>query len=412
MGPKKIFSNRDSMNLAKKPAASSGAIQSASKKPAVKSVSRKPAASDLTEKKVADMSKHMNTMSVFDKMDFYAKNQKKFGEGQNVQTFLNTMTEADRQCVWKRFEHGRSKDDECKKNWQKIATGLGSDRRKKELLQAFLTGGRDVKSKHYTSETSRMLISDVTTETSEWVPFSRILREFGLAETRRRLLGGSIEHRKDPCTPEEMQFKHCTTLETHKEESSHTYQGKAKANAEVNQWLAIKGYTQPEFADPSGGNENILKFLDEAKVGIPAQKKRKVDPTLALKDQDETETEAAGSASASAAPGNPAGLALLADSLSQNPTGQKATCKQVNKRIEDMMSVATAMKGQVQCHCIGKKTNVAVDSIVKILDNNIIALKKLLKKDKITCEQAKGSLVNASKAIAVAGKLCTDFDAM
>jgi hypothetical protein len=64
----------------------------------------------------------------------------------------------------------------------------------------------------------------------------------------------------------------------------------------------------------------------------------------------------------------------LADTLSQNPKGQKPSCKQVNERIEGMMSVATAMKGQLQCHCIGKKTNASVVDIVNTLDTNVNVL--------------------------------------
>lgn len=229
----------------KKPAAVVG------KKGTKKDANKKPASNSFQPSKE-------EPMSLDEKIDKFlgAKNNQDIGD------FLDKLSEHQRQALWQRFANARKAlGDSAKEQWTKAATGPGSTPAKNKLLMVFLKAKGDLKnSTAYVNTLATLSKTTGTKHEEEWVPFARILQEYGLNEVKRRLSKGSIVAKKAEDDPDEWVFRLNKTIK-YSDEQHHQQMGLAgSGKAELEQYIKMKGQLMPDFAQENSAGMEALNL--------------------------------------------------------------------------------------------------------------------------------------------------------
>ena len=352
------------------------------KKPSAAGIMKKPSAptsdGQLTEANLCQLQTKMQNMTIPEKMEYYVNNKKLNAEG-NIDAFLGSLTDQDRQAVWKTFEYGRGKDPRAVADYENLCRGRGSDTRKKQALHAFMLANRDVKSAVYMHEVNTMTHSNTTREVQEWVPFKAILNKYGLAEAHRRLKKGTVQYRRDPEDQEEFQFLDCRSKTVQEDTLSHTHTARKEGKGDLQQWLTLKGFTESPLT-PLGGQDG-----DEISKMLSLDKKK---DTKAICDQGDAPED----------DDRMQKMVQLADKIS---TCSKGTNVKVLDRIEQMLTVTNTMKGHLQCESMSAKTITKANYTkhADLLANIATKLTKALKTKNIAMESVKSLLTEASQTI-------------
>jgi hypothetical protein len=237
-------------------------------------VAKKPATQQLSQGNLAlaDLKK----MTLEEKMVHY-QNNKKLNQDGNVDSFLNLLGPHDRQAIWQSFAYHRRASPEASEQYLTHCKGLLSDPKKKQLLHIFLTTGRNCKGKAYLEESVKLSFSQGSRHEEEWVPFASILKKYGVAEGVRRIKGGSINFRKDPSEPQELQFQDTRKISFCEHSFNQSSDMSRKGDMELKDFLAAKGLTETPLS-PQGGSDQIQVFLQNQ--GLSTSKKTDVAPSI------------------------------------------------------------------------------------------------------------------------------------
>ena len=144
----------------------------------------------------------------------------------DINKFLAFLPKEQREALWQRLSYAKQQSKELKVCWQESATGPGSIKHKKDILNAFLQNKQDPHAKAFVQHISTYRSVTGAKEEEEWVPFGVVAQRYGLAELLRRLSKGSIQTRMDPDDQEEWQFRLCTRKEFKTEEDISSKVGK------------------------------------------------------------------------------------------------------------------------------------------------------------------------------------------
>ena len=102
-------------------------------------------------------------MPLDDKMEQWHKSK-----NQDINSFLDTLTKGQRECLWQRFSSARSacKDPEQDQVWNLHCKGKGSDENKKKMLKLFLDCSGDLKN-------SQVYQGNDVTQQDQWLKRAR-----------------------------------------------------------------------------------------------------------------------------------------------------------------------------------------------------------------------------------------------
>ena len=96
---------------------------------------------------------------------------------------------------------------------------------KKKLLGAFLKNGGTLKGcSHYMTELVALSKNSGERKESSWVPFNKMMRQYGLQELMRRIQKGTIACRKALDDDDEWEFKLNKATSYEDTSHSHTYE--------------------------------------------------------------------------------------------------------------------------------------------------------------------------------------------
>ena len=161
-------------------------------------------------------------------------------------------------------------DPEADAKWNQQCKGPGSLEPKKKLLGAFLKNGGTLKGKELVA------LSKTSGERKEssWVPFNKMMRQYGLQELMRRIHKGTIACGK-ALDDDEWEFKLNKATSYEDTSHSHTYEGSKAGKMEACQWLELK-------AKSIGGTDEG----DSAKAAISRNLTKSLTKQLKLKDKN------------------------------------------------------------------------------------------------------------------------------
>ena len=151
----------------------------------------------------------------------------------DIKEFLQGLSEAERQVVWKRFEYDRKTLPEAESKYKEIATGAGSMAKRENLLKAFIHGGCSVKCKYYQDLVITYQKELTWTHEESWKPYQFMVTQYGAAELMRRVKNGSIVTRKDEYG--EWEFKFVENKDRYTEKTSGKFTGTSSGGLDSNQ---------------------------------------------------------------------------------------------------------------------------------------------------------------------------------
>ncbi|CAJ1404207.1 unnamed protein product [Effrenium voratum] len=207
---------------------------------------------------------------------------------------------------------------------------------------------------------------------SSWVPFNKMMRQYGLQELMRRIHKGTIACRKALHDDDEWEFKLNKATSYEDTSHSHTYEGSKAGKMEACQWLELK-------AKSIGGTDEG----DSAKAAISRNLGKSLTKQLKLKDKnseslDEDDDESQGTTGQEKEDPEEAEAEILSSSgMAKSETGT---------RINRMKKLLLKLKKE------GSRDQVA------ILSGPLKELEKFEKK-KTSMEAVKGILFDAAVAV-------------
>ena len=324
-------------------------------------------------------------MSLDDKMEQWHKSK-----NQDINSFLDTLTKGQRECLWQRFSSARSacKDPEQDQVWNLHCKGKGSDENKKKMLKKnklFLDCSGDLKnSQVYQKEMMSLSRTSGSKEQEEWVPLAVILRRRGLHETMRRVKRGSIRCRRDPKDKEEWQFCMETMTSYSQTEMHHKHEMSQGGKSEAAQWIQMKGMALLESGQNTEGEDALAALLPGQAV------KKNKQNALALMDKDDSEEGAEGNKSSGSGVKKDE-HEVEAELLSE--VGGKMGKDEASKRLKKMASLVKKVKKDI------------APAKGKALEGTLSKLEKLPPKKSISLESCKNELFEAAHAIKKAKRL-------
>ena len=169
-----------------------------------------------------------------------------------------------------------------RQEWKQRCTGTGSLAKKKQLLEAFLKAGGDLKSNLFLNAFASVSMSNTHSTMEEWVPWATIKNRFGEEESIARLKSGSILRRRDPKDNTFWEFKVVRQLER----NDFTTEQKVQSYKEGKTDKAGYGALMAEWEGrSSGSNELPADLLRE--LGVSNKKVK----ALTGRSQDDTDLD-------------------------------------------------------------------------------------------------------------------------
>ena len=140
------------------------------------------------------------TADALHKLDFEQK-VKHFQDGAvKDEAFWQSLDAEEKMRAWKRFEYGRTKNEQAMTQWnsmnKKLGRGDSKDNKKRMLLLSFLKEGKC--GEFYFSAYETLQVSKEDATNMQWAPWAECTRWYGVEEAKARVASGSLTVRKSP----------------------------------------------------------------------------------------------------------------------------------------------------------------------------------------------------------------------
>ena len=137
----------------------------------------------------------------------------------DMAVFLDSLSPAQRQVLWKRFEYARQEEPEAQSAWTTACRGAGSTQIKQDLLALYLkSDSANKKSQMWFRKLVEHAHVTGSKTTTVWEPFAAIKAHYGIQELMRRVARGTILCRRASDDKAEWEFRKITKEEYETEE--------------------------------------------------------------------------------------------------------------------------------------------------------------------------------------------------